>query len=158
MGRLRSTSNCSAASGRGVAGLKDARFDGHDGDGAGGFDGFGDAGEVGVMLGLECLAAGFAVGLEADDVFEEWGVEFDGDSGTVLAAAAAAADEDDGGFAFGGDLRDGGGPELGVVLGEGWQVGDEDLVDGAGDFGGDGGDSATEDESRDGGFIPFLRA
>ena len=64
-------------------------------------------------------------------------VEFDGDARAVLAAAAAAADEDERGFAFGGDLSYGGRPEFGVILGERGKVGDEDLVDDAGDFGGD---------------------
>ena len=49
-----------------------------------------------------------------------------------------------------GDLGDGGGPEFGVVLGEGGEVGDEDLIDGVGDLCGDGGDVAAENESRDG--------
>ena len=94
-------------------GIEDAGFDGDDGDGAGGFDGFGDTGEEGVVLGGEC----FAGSLETDDVFEEWGVELDGDAWAVFATAAAAADEDDGGFAFAGDLGYGGGPEFWVVLG-----------------------------------------
>jgi hypothetical protein len=82
----------------------------------------------------------FAAGFEADDVFEEWRVEFDGYPRAVLATAAASADEDDGGFAFGGDLGDRGGPDFGIVLGEGRKIGDEDLVDAASDFYGDGGD------------------
>ena len=125
-------------------GVEDAGFDGDDGDGAGGFDGFGDAGEVGVAL----RGYGVAVGFEADDVLEERSVEFDGDARAVFAAAAAAADEDDGGFAFCGDLSDGGGPELGIVLGEGGEIGDENLIDGAGDLGGDGSDVAARARER----------
>ncbi len=95
--------------GAGGGWVEDAGFDGYDCNGAGCFDGFCDSGQVGVVLGFENLAVGaqlVAIGFEADDVFEERRVEFDGDARTVLAAAAAAADEDDGGFAFLGDLGD----------------------------------------------------
>ena len=122
-------------------GIKDAGFDGNYGDGRGGFDGLGDTRQEGVALGGD----GFASSFEGDDVFELRGVEFDGDAWAVLAAAAAATDEDERGFAFGGNLRDGGRPKFGVVLGERGKIGDEDLIDDVGDFGGDAGDVAAED-------------
>ena len=100
------------------------------------------------MLGYE----GSVGELEADCVFDEGRIEFDGDAWAVLAAAAAGGDEDGVGFAFGGDLRDSRGPEFGVVVGECGGVSDENLVSELAGLGGDGGDSAAEDEQGNGSF------
>ena len=93
-------------------GGKGSGLDGDDDEWGCGFDRFSDAGEEGVVLGLE----GVSGGGERGDVFEEGGVEADGDAGAVLATAAGGGDEDGVGFALGGDLGDGGGPEVGVVV------------------------------------------